>query len=139
MCPSVVLDTNVLLDWFVFDNPGVQALRTSIEGGRCRWLGCAAMRDELAHVLMKGPLKPPAERIERALTSWDRLCLKVDPPGALPAHRLRCSDGSDQVFIDLALTHGADWLFTRDRALLKLARRARAQGLQVAVPEAWPG
>ena len=139
MRPTIVLDTNVLLDWFVFDNPGVQAVRASIETGRCRWLGCAAMQDELAYVLAHGPLKPAADRIERALTSFEALCQRADLPQVLPLQRLRCSDPSDQVFVDLALAHRADWLLTRDRALLKLARRARPHGLTIAVPEAWTG
>jgi predicted nucleic acid-binding protein len=44
----------------------------------------------------------------------------------------------DQKFIDLALLGGATWLVSRDKAVLKLARRCRAQaGLVVTPPHLW--
>jgi len=49
---------------------------------------------------------------------------------------LACTDLSDQKFLDLAHTARADWLVTKDKALLKLARRARALGLQIVEPGA---
>lgn len=139
MHPTIVLDTNVLLDWFVFDNPGVASVCTAIVQGRCRWIGCTAMHDELVHVLTQGPLQPSSDRVERALTSWRTLCQQESLPSPLPAQRLRCSDASDQMFLELALAQRADWLLTRDRALLKVARRARSQGLRIDVPESWAG
>ena len=54
------------------------------------------------------------------------------------ATRLRCTDADDQKFIDLALGYGARWLLSRDRAVLKLARRAQPLGLAVMTPDAWP-
>jgi len=50
---------------------------------------------------------------------------------------LRCSDGDDQKFIDLAVASGAIWLISRDRAVLRLARRASAFGLAIVTPERW--
>jgi hypothetical protein len=41
------------------------------------------------------------------------------------------------MFIDLALSQGARWLLSRDRALLKLARKAAVSGLLIQTPEAW--
>ena len=51
--------------------------------------------------------------------------------------RLHCSDPDDQCFIDLALAQHARWLITHDRALLRLARRARAFGVEVLTPMLW--
>jgi predicted nucleic acid-binding protein len=52
---------------------------------------------------------------------------------------MRCTDTDDQKFIDLALAHGARWLLSRDRAVLKLGRRTRVLGLEVLTPEIWLG
>jgi predicted nucleic acid-binding protein len=52
---------------------------------------------------------------------------------------MRCTDPDDQVFIDLALACKARWLLSKDRALLKLARRARALGLSIQPPASWAG
>ena len=132
--PEVVLDTNVLLDWMVFADPGVTALTTAVRSGALRWVATDAMLDELRHVLGRPPLhsRRPAGLEEAIATS----CHLVAAPPDMP-RRLLCSDPDDQKFIDLALHRGSRWLISRDRALLKLARRASAQGVRVCPPAAW--
>ena len=49
--PCVVIDTNRVLDLWLFDDPQVTALRQVVRGGAVRWLATAAMRGELARVL----------------------------------------------------------------------------------------
>ena len=134
---QVVLDTNVVLDWLVFADAGVRDVALAIQQGHLRCLCCAEMRAELAHVLVHGGLELNATECERVLTYLDSVCDLVVLPVGLPLPRLRCSDTSDQMFIDLALSHHARWLLTRDRALLKLARRALPQGLQILRPADW--
>ena len=73
-----------------------------------------------------------------AREGWEQLAQPAElVPLAGAAGRMRCTDGDDQKFIDLALGHGARWLLSRDRAVLKLARRARPLGLSVLTPETW--
>jgi predicted nucleic acid-binding protein len=49
-----------------------------------------------------------------------------------------CTDKDDQKFLELARDANADVLITKDKALLKLARRlAKAGMFKVMVPEAW--
>lgn len=133
----VVLDTNVVLDWLVFREPRVAALAAALEAGQLRWLGCPRMRSELALTLGYPALSKWNPDSERTLASFDHWAeLQSDPP--MPqASPLLCSDPDDQVFIELALAHQAAWLLTRDRAVLKLKRRAAGHGLRIAPPEAW--
>ena len=49
--PAVVIDTNRVLDLWLFDDPRVDALRDAIARGGARWLAQPAMREELARVL----------------------------------------------------------------------------------------
>jgi predicted nucleic acid-binding protein len=49
---------------------------------------------------------------------------------------LACTDPDDQKFLDAAFSAAADLLLTRDKALLKLARRAEAAGLLIRRPAA---
>lgn len=135
--PTIVLDTNVVLDWLVFGNPGVARLARAIEAGRLRWLGCAPMGDELAHVITHGALSRQGIAVEQVLASARRWQALVDLPPRLPLARLRCRDASDQVFLDLALHAEARWLISRDRALLALRRKAAALGLTIMTPEQW--
>lgn len=132
--PAAVLDTNVVLDWLVFRDPRVRPLADALQARQLRWLACAAMREELGHMLAHTSLARWQPDREQALTVFDAAVHLCPPP---PRSRLPCTDADDQVFIDLALAEKAQWLLTHDRALLKLARRARPHGVQVATPAAW--
>ena len=134
--PLVVLDTNVVLAWMVFRDPSVAPLAAAIIERRCRWLATAGMRLELDHVLSGGTLDRWSPDRARIAAQWEGHAQMVQARVPLgDAGRLRCSDADDQPFIDLALAHGARWLFSRDRAVLKLARRARQHGLSIVKPE----
>lgn len=135
--PRAVLDTNVVLDWLVFGNPAVRPIAQALESGRLQWVATAAMRDELAEVLRRGLPRQPQVDLDRVWLIWSACAhIKDDPPAPGLDAPLRCTDRDDQKFIDFAL-HGADWLLTRDRAVLRLSRRARPRGLQILTPEAW--
>jgi predicted nucleic acid-binding protein len=136
--PKIVLDTNVVLDWLVFRNPCCARLDGDFTSGRLRWLASTAMKDELAHVLGRGVGNAWAPDMATLWSTWERhvaWTAPIPPMGA--ATRMRCTDTDDQKFIDLALAHGAKWLLSRDRAVLKLGRRTRPLGLEVLTPEAW--
>jgi len=131
-----VLDTQVVLDWLVFRDIGSAQMSRSLEGGSLRWLTCQAMHDELERVLNRSVIAdwmPDRASISQTI---ERLALKVEA-GIPSGTQLRCSDTDDQIFIDLALAAGAQWLFTRDHALLRLGRRARERGVIVLRPVDW--
>jgi predicted nucleic acid-binding protein len=138
--PAVlVLDSNVVFDWLIFRDPRVSPLAQAITTGRARWLVTDPMRDEVEHVLTRGPFlswrfDPPA-----FWRAWSRWAEPVPTPTpSEPGLRcLRCTDPDDQKFIDLALQVGARALLSRDRAVLKLARRATVLGLNIVAPQHW--
>jgi putative PIN family toxin of toxin-antitoxin system len=134
--PAVVLDTNVVLDWLVFRNPQCAPLVQAIETGQLRWLVTEAMRDELAHVLGRGVVDAWQPDQPALWESWRRLSESVREPVLGESLRLRCTDPDDQKFVDLAMA-SAQWLISRDRAVLKLSRRAQRLGVRVLVPERW--
>jgi predicted nucleic acid-binding protein len=130
-----VIDTNVVLDWLVFDEPGTRPVVAAIQAGRLCWISTAEMRAEQRHVirgLVNSRWQADPDALESAYARWATIC-----EAPLVAVGARCSDKDDQIFIDLALARRAPWLLTRDRALLKLARRARAVGTEVLSPECW--
>jgi predicted nucleic acid-binding protein len=132
----VVLDTNAVLDWLVFRDPIVEPLIAKLEAGGVRWLACPAMREELVRTLGYRKLERWSPNPVSALAAYDRLVTPIEPPPRSVAS-MRCADPDDQVFIDLALAHRARWLVSKDRAVLKLARRARAWGLSIIPPKEW--
>jgi putative PIN family toxin of toxin-antitoxin system len=130
---SAVFDTNVLLDFWVFEDPRAEPLRAAVEGGTIRALRSGPLVDELSDVLSRPKFGVSNERRCTILRLWDRLATPVEAVFAAP---LACSDPADQKFLDLAHTAHADWLVTKDKALLKLARRAQLLGLQIVDPTA---
>jgi putative PIN family toxin of toxin-antitoxin system len=134
--PAVVLDTNAALDWLLFQDPATSALSLAIRAGKLRWLSCPRMRDEFSRVLAYPSLAGYSPDSVHMLTLFDVWSQPVPAPTPLPAAPV-CTDQDDQIFVDLALAQQARWLVTRDRALLKLARRARALGLAIVQPGEW--
>ena len=126
-----VVDTNVLLDFWVFADPRAVPLWTAFEIGSVGAWRSGAVIDELSEVLARPAFGLDAERRCDILRHWDRLAKPVSR--VLPAP-WACSDPHDQMFVDLAYSARADWLITKDKALLKLARRARAAGLAIVEP-----
>jgi uncharacterized protein len=134
-----VIDTQSLLDWRYFADAKCAAWTLPGEGS-WHWLATTAMRDELAHVLARGFGGRWQASGLQVLDFFDRHASLVPPsaPAAALARALRCTDPDDQKFIDLAVGSGADWLVSRDRAVLKLRRRALAlAGLRIVAPGDW--
>ncbi|HXA47723.1 MAG TPA: PIN domain-containing protein, partial [Burkholderiaceae bacterium] len=65
-------------------------------------------------------------------------CLPDAPTPETAAKLPICSDPDDQKFLELARDSGATVLITKDKALLKLARKTARVGLfAIMLPEAW--
>lgn len=129
----VVIDTNVVLDLFVFDDPAVAPLRAALVEGRLDWIASQAMRDELRRVLDYPHL---ARRLgdtgsAAVLADFDRHTRRVEPADKAP---FTCRDPDDQRFIDLAVAHDAA-LLSKDAHVLALARRLARIGVRVS--RAW--
>jgi predicted nucleic acid-binding protein len=136
--PAIVLDTNVVLDWLLFGDPSAAELSAAITQRRVRWVATALMRSEFAAVLRRGLAAAHDVDPDAALAAWDIHVDHCDHPQALPdSVALRCTDADDQMFLDLAHAAGARWLVSRDRAVLRLARRAAAHGIAIMAPERW--
>ena len=136
--PAIVLDTNVVLDWLVFADPSSGPVAAAIAGHQVRWIATAAMRDELAEVLRRGVGAGRGAEPAAALATWDaHVAPHEEPRGLAATVALHCSDADDQKFLDLAHAAGARWLLSRDRAVLRLARRAAAFGIAITAPESW--
>jgi predicted nucleic acid-binding protein len=135
--PSLVLDTNAVLDWLVFRDASMNALSAAIEQRRVRWIGCLRMREELLRTLSYSTLERWKPDSKHTLGIFDRWVDHFPDPVPTRAGPLLSSDADDQVFIDLALSHSARWLVTKDRALLKLARPALCHGARVLRPGDW--
>jgi putative PIN family toxin of toxin-antitoxin system len=128
---NLVLDTNIVLDLFVFRDERAASLHQAIANGTVQWLATPSMREELACVLAyeqigarMGAANVSAQQV---LDAFDVHAQMVD---AAPSAGCTCRDASDQKFIDLAVAHGAA-LLSKDKEVLALRRKLAP--LQVAV------
>jgi predicted nucleic acid-binding protein len=124
-----VLDTNIVLDLWVFEEPRAEALRLSVETGSTHWLATAAMREELARVLTYSQIVKrlthralPADTVLDHFDRWAKL--HPDAPKAPYA----CKDADDQKFIDLAVAHCAA-LHSKDAQVLCMKKRLERCGV----------
>jgi putative PIN family toxin of toxin-antitoxin system len=124
----LVLDTNIVLDLWWFEDPRAEPLFTALQAGQVRWLATEAMREELERVLSYPHLtRRPRRRAQDPLAEFDRHASRV-----LPAMRAPyvCKDPDDQKFIDLAAAHTAT-LLSKDAQVLTMARRLQRLGVRV--------
>jgi putative PIN family toxin of toxin-antitoxin system len=121
---QLVLDTNVVLDMLVFDDPAVRPLTQALAAGELTaWVDRDTLA-ELEWVLAFPTFKlDPAAR-QAALERY-RALVRVAPeqsPTPLPPLP-RCRDRADQKFLQLTARVGAAWLVSKDKQVLSLADR----------------
>ncbi|HMM54990.1 MAG TPA: putative toxin-antitoxin system toxin component, PIN family [Candidatus Desulfobacillus sp.] len=130
----LVLDTNVVLDLLHFDDAAARPLRRALQDGRAACFADDACRAELARVLGYPRLGIAAEAGRRILAGYDAVaqpCAK-GAGGGLPT----CRDPDDVKFLELARAAQADFLITKDKALLALSRECARLGFRIVTPEA---
>ncbi len=137
----IVLDTNVCLDLFVFRDPRWARLMQALKEGEVEAFTRADCRMEWQIVLGYAHLGLDAEMQAAVCAAFDGLIRPCVPSAPDEAIRLPvCRDPDDQKFIELAYQSAAAVLITKDKALLKLARKTQKAGLfQIMTPEAWVG
>ena len=131
-----VIDTNTVLDLFVFEDPATAPLREQLAQPGGRWIATPAMREELARVLayprIAQRLSARARPAANVLAAFDQ---HTHTEPAAPKAPCVCKDPDDQKFIDLAVVHRAT-LVSKDDQVLRMARRLAPLG--VLVCRRWP-
>jgi putative PIN family toxin of toxin-antitoxin system len=135
----IVLDTNVCLDLFVFRDPRWLKLMHALTSGEVEAVTRADCRMEWHIVLGYTHLGLDEATQTAVRAEFDALlkpCADIIPSESIKLPL--CRDTDDQKFIELAYHSGATMLITKDKALLKLARKTQRAGLfQIVTPEAW--
>jgi putative PIN family toxin of toxin-antitoxin system len=134
----LVLDTNVWLDWLVFDDPGVAPLKSAVQAGTAVVFINRTCEQELERVLAYSRPRRTLDAAAQAacVAECRRIaCNAEDAPPALEPLP-RCRDADDQKFLELARDCGADALVTKDHALLELARhKVRCPKFRIVTPQ----
>lgn len=137
---ALVLDTNIVLDVLVFQDPATEPLRQALNDPNWCWIASIPMRHELVRVLgyphiarhlADTSLKEQVDRAQATtmatvLRQFDARvrCVPVAAKAAVT-----CKDPDDQKFIDLAVAHRA-LLLSKDKAVLCMKKRLLALGVK---------
>ncbi|MFN0184385.1 MAG: putative toxin-antitoxin system toxin component, PIN family [Aquabacterium sp.] len=136
--PLLVLDTQVVLDLLVFGDPSAITLLAALRAGTVVWLACPLHREEFRRVASPQRCAQWHTDPSKVLAAFDALCHPVPDPAPSGPTVPRCRDLDDQGFIDLACTHHAQALLSRDKAVLALRQRLwRDWRVVVQRPQDW--
>lgn len=138
----VVLDSNVWIDILVFDDPATRPIAQALIERRIEAVIDARCRGELARVLDYPQFERFAVDKAAALAQVETWTTSiaipddVDPLSDEPVTRLpQCRDRDDQKFLELAHRAHADWLVSKDKEVLRMAKRiARDFGFSIGLP-----
>ena len=128
----LVFDTNIVLDLFYWGDARVGDLKQALASKAFLAVISRETLAELIDVLLRAPFLQTPEQIQAIVLSYLSLsCRESDREDLCP---VRCKDVNDQKFLNLA-TQCACPLITRDKHLLKLAKKMRRFGVHVTTPE----
>ena len=147
---SVVIDTNVILDMFLYSDPRASALVSALNSGELQWLATRVMREELARVLQyehlqkrlmakasavgassdEGSATASASASATALLILETMDQQAHVLEVAPRASYVCKDVDDQKFIDLAQAHRS-MLISKDKAVLSMKNRMARVGVHV--------
>lgn len=124
-----VIDTNIVLDLWLFEDPATIPLRAALQSGAISHLATDSMRGELARVLtyphlMKRMAKSNIQAPD-VLNRFDKYLLAAEPAAKAAC---TCKDPDDQKFIDLAVAHAVP-LLSKDKAILCMKKRLLQSGV----------
>ncbi|MBU3591119.1 putative toxin-antitoxin system toxin component, PIN family [Polynucleobacter sp. 78F-HAINBA] len=120
---AVVLDTNILLDIFAFNDERASNLKQAIVDGSVPAVASQKTLFEFADVISR-PLFKLDEVTQAAIfDQWQSLARQHDDSNLATAP-WKCQDPDDQIFLDLAYQFRPAILISKDNALLHIASRA---------------
>ncbi len=128
---SVVIDTNIVLDLWVYQDPATPPLLQALQAGQLKWIATPPMREELLRVLDYPHIAN--RRAQEGLSAqdvWTKFDDLVHLQEVAAKASYICKDADDQKFIDLAVAHQAV-LLSKDKQVLRLTNRLARLGVLV--------
>lgn len=119
----VVLDTNVLLDVFVFNDFRAIHLKEALVTGKVAALATPKTIEEFSDVISRPLFAMDESTQTKILQQWGSLA-KIIPDETLHPAPWKCRDLDDQVFLDLAYTSKPCTLISKDNEVLVFSNRA---------------
>lgn len=126
----LVLDTNILLDIFVFNDERAVNLKQAILDGGISAAASQKTLLEFADVISRPLFKLDEVTQVAILNQWQSLAQHHDD-SILATAPWTCQDPDDQIFLDLAYQLRPAILISKDNALLHIASRAAQEDILI--------
>jgi putative PIN family toxin of toxin-antitoxin system len=125
---TVIFDTNVLLDIFVFNDFRAIHLKAAVVDKQVKALATPKTIEEFADVISRPLFSLEKSAQEYILSEWRNLTTIMEDETLINAP-WQCQDPDDQVFLDLAFTSKPCLLLSKDNELLKISKKASLEGI----------
>ncbi len=125
---TLILDTNIVLDLLVFQDPRADWIRDGIARGQFELIYTSETLLELTDVIARPQFAQSAYDQSTLLSSWTQMAIHKPTPPRCP---YRCNDPDDQAFIDLAYHYRPSQLLSKDRKILQMQRILSSHGVQI--------
>lgn len=126
----VVLDTNILLDIFVFNDERALQLKKALFDKATQFLASQKTIGEFADVISRPLFKLDKQTQTAILTQWQSIAEQQDDSN-LASAPWQCQDPDDQIFLDLAYQLRPTILISKDNALLQIAHRTASENILI--------
>ena len=126
----IILDTNILLDIFVFEDVRADRLRNAVLNRQIKTYSNQTSVEELRDVISRPLFALEEGRQAEIMGQWQSLSQSIEDL-KLEAAPWKCQDPDDQIFLDLAFTVRPSILISKDNAVLRLATRALKEGVWI--------
>jgi len=126
----VVLDTNILLDIFVFNDERAVHLKQAIVNESIVAIASQKTILEFTDVISRPLFKLDEATQVAVLSQWQSIAQQYDDSDLAPAPWI-CQDPDDQIFLDLAYRLRPAILISKDNAVLNIAGRAAHEDILI--------
>lgn len=127
---TIVLDTNILLDIFVFNDHRASELKQALLNQEIYAPASQKTFEELADVIGRPIFNLNNTQQDQILKQWHSLASLVSDD-TLASAPWSCEDEDDQIFLDLAYKLKPAIIISKDNALLKLSKKAAAEEILI--------
>jgi putative PIN family toxin of toxin-antitoxin system len=126
----VVLDTNILLDIFVFNDERALQLKKALFDKATQFLASQKTIEEFADVISRPLFKLDKQTQTAILAQWQSIAEQKDDSN-LASAPWQCQDPDDQIFLDLAYQLRPTILISKDNAVLQIAHKAASENILI--------
>lgn len=134
--PLAVLDSNVVFDVWYWNDKDAQVLKTAILEKRLQLVSTPSCLKEFAVVLNRPQFKLSESEQDRLL---ENVLSHVTVARSSVEGMVRCRDTDDEKFLNLAFETRADFLFTKDKTVLRAGRKLVSLGTKTMKPAEFNG